>query len=76
MRQLRNTEKRMGSQRMFLGGKPMKKSEIYHLAQIAVINSQCIAPETKIEVLRELMKKEEVEIYCEKVEGKEDAETV
>ena len=33
--------------------KTMKKSELYHLAQIAVVNSPCIAPETKIYILRE-----------------------
>lgn len=54
----------------------MKKSEIYHLAQIAVINSPAIAPETKIEVLRELIDKEELEIFCEEQEGKKNAETV
>lgn len=54
----------------------MKKSELYHLAQIAVIGSQCIAPETKIEILRELIDKEELEIFCEEREGKNNAETV
>ena len=43
----------------------MKKSELYHLAQIAVIVTPCIAPETKIEILRELLDKEELEIFCE-----------
>ena len=58
----------------------MKKSEIYHLAQIAAITSPCIAPETKLEVLKELMDKEDLEIFCEKREAKKegngDAETV
>lgn len=54
----------------------MKKSEIYHLAQIAVITTPCIAPETKLEVLRELMDKENLEIFCEKREGEKNAETV
>lgn len=58
----------------------MKKSELYHLAQIAVITSPCIAPETKIEVLRELMDKESFESFCEdrdaKKEGNCNAETV
>lgn len=43
----------------------MKKSEIYHLAQIAVINSPSITPESKIEVLRELIDKEELALFCE-----------
>lgn len=58
----------------------MKKSEIYHLAQIAVITSPCITPETKLEVLQELMDAEKLEIFCEdreaKKEGNSNAETV
>lgn len=49
----------------------MKKSEIYHLAQMAVVTSQVIAPESKIEVLRELIDKEEVALFCE---GREESE--
>lgn len=52
----------------------MKKSELYHLAQIAVITSPCIAPETKLEVLKELMDKEDLEIFCEDREAKKAAE--
>ncbi len=58
----------------------MKKSEIYHLAQIAVINSPSIAPETKLEVLNVLLHDEDLEKFCEeqeaKKEGNGDAETV
>lgn len=36
----------------------MLKSEIYHLTQIAVVNAATIAPENKLEVLRELMAQE------------------
>lgn len=43
----------------------MKKSELYHLAQIAVITTPCIAPETKVEVLHELIDREDFEIFCE-----------
>lgn len=50
----------------------MKKSEIYHLAQIAVINSQCIAPEAKIAILRELIEREALEIFCEEQEAKKE----
>lgn len=46
----------------------MKKSEAYHLAQIAVITTQLINPENKIEVLRELIDKEELALFCEKKE--------
>lgn len=47
----------------------MKTSELFHLAQIAVVNSPCISPENKLEVLRELMEREKVELFCEKNEG-------
>ena len=49
----------------------MKKSEIYHLAQITVINSPCIAPERKLETLRVLMEDEDVAKFVEKREAKE-----
>ena len=54
----------------------MKKSEIYHLTQITVINAPCIAPERKLEILRVLMEDENLAIYCEKQEEKKNAETV
>ena len=58
----------------------MKKSEIYHLAQIAVMLTQCIAPENKLEVLKTLMHDEDVEKFVEereaKKEGNGNAETV
>ena len=43
----------------------MKKSEAYQLAQIAVINSPMIAPETKLEVLKPLICQEELEKIIE-----------
>lgn len=43
----------------------IKKSEIYHLAQIAVINAQTIAPESKIEIMRVLIEQENLELFCE-----------
>ena len=49
----------------------MKKSEIYHLAQITVINSPCIAPERKLEAIRVLMENEDVAKFVEKREAKE-----
>ena len=58
----------------------MKKSELYHLAQIAVIVSPCIAPETKLEVLNVLLHDESMEKFCEereaKKEGNGNAETL
>lgn len=44
----------------------MKKSEAYHLAQIAVINSPSITPEGKVKVLRILMEQEDIAIFMEK----------
>jgi hypothetical protein len=57
-----------------IGGNPMKKSEIYHLAQIAVVNSPCIAPENKLEIIRVLFADESLAKYGEereKAAGKE-----
>lgn len=58
----------------------MKESEIYHLAQLAVILSPCIAPENKLEVLKTLMHDEDVAKFVEEREAKKkencDAETV
>lgn len=54
----------------------MKKSELYYMAQIAVINAACIAPERKLQILRVLMENEDVAIFCEKQEEKKNAETV
>ena len=46
----------------------MKKSELYHLAQIAVINSPSISPEKKLQVLRILMEREDFEDLLEERE--------
>ena len=43
----------------------MKKSEVYYLAQFAVVNSPSIAPESKLEVLRVLMMEEDLEKFTE-----------
>ena len=43
----------------------MKKSDLYHMAQIAVVNSPSISPEGKLEVLRALFAQEEIELYIE-----------
>lgn len=54
----------------------MKKSELYHLAQIAVVTTSCIAPEIKLDVLRVLIGDEGLAKFCEEQEEKENAETV
>lgn len=51
----------------------MKKSEQYKLCQIAVLNSPCISPENKLEVLRTLMDDEHHAKWCEKEEEKKKA---
>ena len=43
----------------------MKRSEAYHLAQIAVVQSPSISPENKLEILRILSVQEHFERYCE-----------
>ena len=50
----------------------MKKSEMYHAAQLAVLGTTRLDPEEKLETLRELMVKEELAKFTEK-EEKEDA---
>ena len=47
----------------------MKKSEAYHLAQIAVVQSSLIAPERKLEILKILSFQEYFEQFCEEKEG-------
>ena len=49
----------------------MKKSEMYHLAQVAVVTSNCITPENKLEVLAELNAAEELAKHIEKRGEKE-----
>lgn len=48
----------------------MKKSERYYMAQIAVINAPCIAPERKLEILRDLMFDEDGAKHWEAYEAK------
>ena len=54
----------------------MKKSELYHLAQIAVVTTSCLAPERKLDVLRVLIAEENLAKFVEEQEEKENAETV
>ena len=46
----------------------MKRSELYHLAQIAVVASPSISPENKLEVLKILSCQEHFEKFCEERE--------
>lgn len=48
----------------------MKKSELYHLAQIAVINSPNLAPETKLEIMKVLIPDESSARYWEEQEAR------
>lgn len=47
----------------------MKKSDIYKAAQCAVIDYNGMKPTTKLEILRELMAKEDLALFTEKQEG-------
>lgn len=51
----------------------MKKSEIYKMAQKAVLDCPMLATSTKLEVLRELIEREDSALYWESQEEKEDA---
>ena len=48
----------------------MKKSEIYYLAQVAVLEMDFPA-KTRLEMLRELMAKQDMEAFCEREAEKE-----
>lgn len=49
----------------------MKKSELYHLAQIAIVQSPQISPENKMEILKLLLENESLELYRESKEERE-----
>ena len=46
----------------------MKKSEKYHMAMLAVVNSVSLNAEDKLEVIEMLMTEKSVAEYCEKGE--------
>ena len=50
----------------------MKKSEIYRMAQVAVLMNASINVREKLEILRELIDKEDVALFCEKKEENGD----
>ena len=52
----------------------MKKSEIYSLAQIAVITTSCISVEKKQEILRVLIADEDLAKFCEEEELRKSIE--
>ena len=54
----------------------MKKSLIFRLAQIAVLNSATLGNNEKLEILGELMDRERVALYTEKQEAEKANETV
>lgn len=43
----------------------MKKSEAYKLAQIAVVSTPTIAPESKLEILKHLFEATDLALFCE-----------
>lgn len=49
----------------------MKKSDAYHLAMIAVMETNTISVESKIEVMRVLLDQESLELFCEE-QGEEN----
>ena len=49
----------------------MKRSKIYSLAQIAVLKTEIVGCYEKLEILRELMKMEDLAAYTEKKESEE-----
>ncbi len=50
----------------------MKKSLMYEYAQCAVVDSPNLTTPTKLEILRELMRREDLELYSEKQEEKSE----
>lgn len=52
----------------------MKKSEIYRLAQEAVVVVPCLKIAEKLEILHELMRQEDLEKFCEQQEEEKAAE--
>ncbi len=46
----------------------MQKSEIYRLAQFSVLRDCVLYQDQMLEILRELMKQEDLALFCEKQE--------
>ncbi len=49
----------------------MKKSEMYRIAQIAVLGTMKVEAEEKLPILRELMRAEDLEKFSEREEEKD-----
>lgn len=49
----------------------MKKSEMYKMAMMAVVASNSISPNVKIDIVRELIEREDLELFKEKREEEE-----
>lgn len=54
----------------------MKKSEMYKKAMLAVLESDSISSEDKLEIARELIEREDLELFREKRAEEEEAEKV
>lgn len=52
----------------------MKKSEIYRLAQGCVVTNDNLCVADKLAILRELMRQEDIELFCEGEEEKKRKE--
>lgn len=51
----------------------MKKSEMYRMAQMAVVSSGAMSPNVKVAIVKELIERENFEKYCEKIEDEKNA---
>lgn len=54
----------------------MKKSYIYRLAEISVLNDHHLPVADKLEILRELFDQEDLELFREDKEGNNDGKSV
>ena len=54
----------------------MKKSTMYFLAQVAVLKSDELAPSAKLEIIHELMHRENTEKFVEGLEENSNGESV
>lgn len=53
----------------------MKKSKLYELAQIAVIENNKLPANIKLDIVQELMERQSLEKYCEESDGSENDNT-
>lgn len=50
----------------------MKKSKLYELAQIAVIENNKLPANIKLDIVQELMERQSLEKYCEERDAEND----